>query len=161
MEGLRSIRLLALDVDGVLTDGRMTYGPSGVQVTFSSRDGGGILRALGEGLRIALVSFRDLPAVRARARDLGIDLLALGCDDKAGAVRRLSEHLGLELDQVLFMGDDLRDLDAMSICGLSACPADAHASVRERAAIVSSSAGGRGAVREVIDMILDARGGRQ
>ncbi|MBN1434165.1 HAD hydrolase family protein [Candidatus Fermentibacterales bacterium] len=163
MEGdaLSSVRLIALDVDGVMTDGRLTYGPDGVHVSFSARDGAGIMSAIGAGLEIALVSFRDFPAVRRRASDLGIDLLALGCDDKAEAVRRLASHLGLAMGQVLFMGDDDRDIPAIEISGIGACPADAHSRVRERCDIVSSLPGGCGAVREVIDMVLEAgsRGG--
>ena len=157
MADLSRIVLIALDVDGVLTDGRLVYGADGVSLAFSARDGAAIMRALDAGVEIALVSFRDFPAVRARARDLGIELLALGCDDKGAAVRTLCSHLGIDMDGVLFMGDDTRDLPAISASGVGACPGDAHPSVVSACELVSARAGGNGAVAEIIDRVLEAR----
>jgi 3-deoxy-D-manno-octulosonate 8-phosphate phosphatase (KDO 8-P phosphatase) len=157
MADLSRISLIALDVDGVLTDGSLIYGPGGVSLAFSAKDGAAIMRALDAGLEIALVSFRDFPAVRARARDLGIELLALGCDDKGAAVRTLASHLGIDRDRVLFVGDDTRDLPAISASGVGACPGDAHPSVVSVCDLVSERSGGRGAVAEIIDRILEER----
>mgnify|MGYP006277228329 CR=1 FL=1 len=156
-----SIRLLALDVDGTLTDGSLYYSGDGVIQRFSARDGAGIIEALRAGLKVALVSFRDFPATRCRAADLGIPagLLHLGCPDKAAALRGICERLSIPLDEALFMGDDLVDIPAMEEAGIAACPGSGHRLAREAAHHVTAAAGGDGAVREVVDLVLEARNG--
>ncbi len=154
---LEKIRLVCLDVDGTLTDGRLVYGPEGVSQTFSARDGEGIMRLLKAGYRVALVSLRDFPSTRRRAADLGIDLLALGCGRKDEAVGKLCGFLGISPANVLFMGDDSNDIPAMELAGVSACPSDAAPEVKSMCDIVASAAGGMGAVREVALKILEAR----
>lgn len=156
MKSLRAIKLIALDVDGVLTDGGLFYGPDGVIQKFNSRDGAGIIELRRRDFPVALVSFRDFPATRRRARDLNIQLLCLGCSQKESALRELCDLLEIDLSEVLFMGDELQDLPAIMLAGIGACPADAHYSIVAECDIVTKKAGGEGAVREVINMLLES-----
>jgi 3-deoxy-D-manno-octulosonate 8-phosphate phosphatase (KDO 8-P phosphatase) len=149
--------VLAFDVDGVLTNGRITYGPGGPAQTFDARDGAGLIELKRAGFLIALVSFRDLFSTRLRARDLGIELLMLGCTDKETAFRRLCSFTGTSPSDSLFMGDDRMDLPALRIAGFPACPADAHEDVRALCRIAASKPGGAGAVREIADLVLSGR----
>lgn len=154
-EKLQKVKLIALDVDGVLTDGTLAYyGSDGIAQHFNAHDGAGIARAIAEGIHIALISFRDLPSTRARARDLGIKYLFLGCSDKSSALRQISDFLKIPLGEVLFMGDDRLDIPALETAGISACPANAHEEVKSICNIVTVKSGGHGAVREIIDSIL-------
>jgi 3-deoxy-D-manno-octulosonate 8-phosphate phosphatase (KDO 8-P phosphatase) len=155
---LKSARLLALDVDGVLTDGALLYGPDGVTQRFSSVDGTALVRLRSTGFPVALVSFRDFPATRRRASDLGIELLCLGTEDKAAALEGLCAHLGISLSSVIFMGDSPMDLPALRLAGLSACPVDAHAAVLAECDLVTSAPGGGGAVAELAELLLEAQG---
>jgi YrbI family 3-deoxy-D-manno-octulosonate 8-phosphate phosphatase len=150
------VELFAVDVDGTLTDGKLVYGPSGVSQAFSSKDGAGIMRLIEKGVEVAFVSFRDFISTRRRASDLGVKLLCLGSTDKAESVRELAEHLGITLESVLFMGDDRKDIPAMKLAGLSACPRDAAPEVRSICSVVADSKGGEGAVREIAELILEA-----
>jgi len=154
MKLLEGIKLLALDVDGVLTDGSMYYGPEGVIQKFNSTDGAGIVELRKMGFAVALVSFRDFPATRRRAADLGIELLCLGVDAKAEALRNICADLSITVENAIFIGDSLLDLPAIKAAGIGACPADAHPMVRAECDIVTERAGGEGAVREVVDMLL-------
>jgi len=153
-----AVKLFAVDVDGTLTDGRIIYGPSGVSQSFSSKDGAGIMRLMENGVEVAFVSFRDFVSTRRRASDLGVKLLCLGSRDKAASVKQLAEHLGITLDSVLFMGDDRKDIPAMQVSGMSACPRDAASEVRDICSVVADSRGGDGAVREIVELILEATG---
>jgi len=155
---LKSAKLLALDVDGVLTDGALFYGPDGVTQRFSSVDGGAIVRLRSTGFPVALVSFRDFPATRRRASDLGIELLCLGTDDKASALEGLCAHLGISPSSVVFMGDSPMDLPALRLAGLSACPVDAHPAVLAECDLVTAAPGGSGAVAELAELLLAAQG---
>ncbi len=153
-----NVKLFAVDVDGTLTDGRLLYGSSGVSQAFSAKDGAGIMRLLENGVEVAFVSFRDFPCTRRRAADLGVKLLCLGSFDKAASVKGLAEHLGIPMASVLFMGDDWKDIPAMEISGMSACPRDAADEVRDICSVVADSNGGAGAVREIAEMILEESG---
>jgi 3-deoxy-D-manno-octulosonate 8-phosphate phosphatase (KDO 8-P phosphatase) len=155
---LKSAKLLALDVDGVLTDGALLYGPDGVTQRFSSVDGGAIVRLRRTGFPVALVSFRDYPATRRRASDLGIGLLCLGTEDKASALEGLCGHLGITLSGVIFMGDSPMDLPALRLAGISACPVDAHPAVIAECGFVTAAPGGAGAVAELVELLLTALG---
>lgn len=155
-ENLRRIKLVALDVDGTLTDGGIEYGPDGVSQVFNAKDGAGIMRLLESGIQVAFVSFRDFRCTRKRAADLGVELLCLGSVDKAASLTALASHLGIAPNEILFMGDDGKDLPALRIAGLSACPSDADGEVRSFCSIQASKPGGSGAVREVIDLLLEA-----
>ncbi len=154
---LSGIRLVCLDVDGTLTDGRLFYGPDGVGQFYSARDGEGIMKLLRAGFEVALLSLRDFPATRRRAADLGIKHLALGCRRKDEALRDLCGFLGVPLSNTLFMGDDANDLPALELAGVAACPSNAAPEVIARCSLVASAPGGAGAVREVAEMILEAR----
>lgn len=156
MINLERIKLLALDVDGVLTDGGLYYGPGGVTQKFNSADGAGIIELRRRGFHVALVSFRDFPATRRRAADLGIDLLCLGTDRKAAALKKICESLSIGCESAIFMGDGILDLPAVRAAGIGACPADAHPAVKAECDIVTKNNGGNGAVREVVDMLLES-----
>ncbi|MCD4707972.1 MAG: HAD hydrolase family protein [Candidatus Sabulitectum sp.] len=153
-----NVKLFAVDVDGTLTDGRLLYGPSGVSQAFSAKDGAGIMRLLENGVEVAFVSFRDFACTRRRASDLGVKLLCLGSLDKAASVKELAEHLDIPMASVLFMGDDRKDIPAMEVSGMSACPRDAAVEVRDICSVVADSSGGAGAVREIAELILEDSG---
>lgn len=152
------IRLLVLDVDGVLTDGELVYGPSGEETKrFHVRDGLAIQVARRAGIEIAIVSGRASAAVTRRMSELGITEVHQGIDDKAAAVRALMGRLHLEAPEVAAMGDDLPDLPVMKMAGLALAPSDAAPEARRAAAWVTRARGGRGAVREAIEMLLRSR----
>ncbi len=152
------IRLLVLDVDGVLTDGRLWFGPDGEQLkAFHVRDGVGIKAVLGAGIEVAIISGRRSAAVERRAAELGIRHLRQGCEDKAEALRALGAALGVPADAAACVGDDTPDLPMMALVALPIAVADAHPSVLAAARHVTRAAGGAGAVREVCDLLLDAR----
>jgi 3-deoxy-D-manno-octulosonate 8-phosphate phosphatase (KDO 8-P phosphatase) len=151
---LSRVKLAAFDVDGVLTDGSLMYSGSDVIQVFHAADGTGLMELAGSGVHVALVSFRDHPATRRRARDLGITLLCLGATDKEGSMEELCRFLDVDPEDTVFMGDDLRDIPALSFAGFSACPSDARPEVREICDLVTEAPGGHGAVRELCDMIL-------
>jgi len=150
-----SIKALALDVDGVLTDGGFYWGPNGEEwKRFCFADVMGVSLARKAGLIVALISGEDSPLVSRYARKLGITDVETQCTDKAQAVRHLAGRHGIVPLEVCFMGDDVNDLSAMDICGLAAAPADARQIVLDRADFVTASPGGNGAVRELIDVLL-------
>lgn len=150
-----SIRALALDVDGTLTDGGVYWGPNGQEwKRFSFADIMGVSLARKAGLIVALISGEDSPLVDRFALKLGLTDTVKGCKDKAKALRAFAERHDLLLDEVCFMGDDVNDLEALAIAGLSAAPANANAKVQEAVLLVTRARGGDGAVREVIDLLL-------
>lgn len=153
-----AIRLLVLDVDGVLTDGRLYFGARGeILKVFHVRDGHGIKQLQAAGVEIAVISGRSAGAVVRRCRDLGIRHVIQGADDKLAAFRRLCARLGVSAPQCACVGDDLPDVPVMLAAGLSFAVADAHPAARRVAHHVTSLAGGYGAVREVCDRLLAAR----
>ena len=150
-----TVRAIALDVDGVLTDGSFWWGANGEEFKrFHFLDVMGIARARRGGLVFALISGENSPLVTRFAAKLGIEDVHAGCRDKASAVRAFADRHGFDLADVCFMGDDVNDLPAMEIVGTSAAPANAHRSVRERVSIVTTTCGGSGAVRELIDELV-------
>ena len=155
---MTGIKAIALDVDGVLTDGGFWWGPNGEEwKRFSFTDIMGLSLARKAGLRIALISGEDSPLVDRLAAKMGITDVHKNCKDKAEALRRFADRYQLPLDEICFMGDDVNDLGALEIAGLSAAPADARRAVIEKVSFVSGHTGGNGAVRELIDAILTAR----
>jgi 3-deoxy-D-manno-octulosonate 8-phosphate phosphatase (KDO 8-P phosphatase) len=153
------IELLMADVDGVLTDGVIAIDAEGEEIKhFHVRDGLGYAMWHRAGKRSAILSGRRAAAVESRAAELSIGDVLQGHDAKAGPFRDLIGWLGLEPRQVCYVGDDLPDLPVLRAVGLAACPADAVAEVREAAHLVTSATGGRGAVREIIEVILKAQG---
>jgi YrbI family 3-deoxy-D-manno-octulosonate 8-phosphate phosphatase len=154
-----TVRLLVLDVDGVLTDGSLPFSGEGQPTkTFNVRDGLGIKLLLQAGLQVALLSGRASAAVETRAAELGIPHVLLGVKDKVAALGDLLAQLGLEEGQVACMGDDLPDLEVLRRVGYPMAPADAVAEVKAVARLVTRAPGGRGAVREAAEYLLRAQG---
>ena len=155
---LAAIRLLVLDVDGVLTDGRLHYGPEGERdKVFHVRDGYGIRAVAAAGITVAVISGRDTPAVARRCAELGIREVQQGVADKAAALAGLLARLQLTPRDCACMGDDTPDVPIMRQVGLAIAVADAHADARRAAHRRTRLAGGAGAVREVCDLLLAAR----
>ena len=155
---LQKIKLLALDVDGVLTDGSIYISPAGeVFKGFNAKDGMGISCALRSGLQIAVITGRQSPIVERRCEELGITLLQQGVKDKRLALQQMAQKLGLVREEIAYMGDDLNDIPAFKASGLNLVPADAAMEVMAVADIITKASGGRGAVREAITMILAAQ----
>jgi 3-deoxy-D-manno-octulosonate 8-phosphate phosphatase (KDO 8-P phosphatase) len=153
------IRLLLLDVDGVLTDGRITYADNGLELkAFHVRDGSGLKFWHRSGGRVAIVSGRSSPAVARRAKELGIDPVVQGADEKLPALRRILRETGMTPDQVCAVGDDLPDLPVLTRCGLAVAVADAAPEVRSVAHLVTPSPGGCGAVREAVEWLMRGQG---
>jgi 3-deoxy-D-manno-octulosonate 8-phosphate phosphatase (KDO 8-P phosphatase) len=149
------IRLLVLDVDGVLTDGRLYYGPRGEALkVFDVRDGYGIVRLLRAGVAIAVISGRRSHMVSTRCRELGIRHVHQGVADKLKVLQRLCRRLRLTPGECACVGDDLPDVPLMRVTALSFAVPDAPLSVRRAADRVTRRPGGRGAVREVCDLLL-------
>lgn len=156
---LEKVKLLVLDVDGVLTDGRITYTDSGEQIkSFLSRDGLGLRLLMDNGIQVGIITGRTSKALTHRCRNLGIDLVFDGIRDKAGAMDQMAQQTGIDLSHMAFMGDDLIDLPAMTRAGVAVAVADAADEVKFRADIVTCASGGQGAVREICEAILKARG---
>ncbi len=153
------IELLLLDVDGVLTDGRVIYADSGEQIKhFDVRDGTGLRWLMRAGIKVGLITGRHSEALRHRAENLGISMLYQNVKVKLPALEAILADLGLAPEQVAYMGDDLLDLPVMTRVGLALCPADAVEPVQEAAHWVVPRPGGYGAVRLVCETILRARG---
>jgi 3-deoxy-D-manno-octulosonate 8-phosphate phosphatase (KDO 8-P phosphatase) len=157
MTPLPQIRLLVLDVDGVLTDGRLYYGPAGeVLKVFHVRDGQGLRQLARAGVTVALISGRDSPMVAARARELGIEHVQQGVTDKVAAFERLSSQIKIPAAASACVGDDLPDIPLMRAVALAFAVRDAHPEARRAAHIVTELPGGAGAVREVCDHLLSS-----
>jgi 3-deoxy-D-manno-octulosonate 8-phosphate phosphatase (KDO 8-P phosphatase) len=155
----RDIKLLALDVDGVLSDGRVIYASDGSELkAFNIKDGLGIKLLQRAGITVAIITGRRSAVVGRRAAELGITHLLEGREDKLCALRELSVSLGLGLAECAYMGDDLPDLSAVRAAGLGLTVADAAAEVRAAADWCSDATGGAGAVREACEWLLRQRG---
>jgi 3-deoxy-D-manno-octulosonate 8-phosphate phosphatase (KDO 8-P phosphatase) len=151
------IRLLLLDVDGVLTDGRLYYGADGEALkAFDVKDGHGIV-LLRDHLKLGVISGRPGKASQRRLEELRFEHLVFGERDKLEGYAKLA-HLGVPDDEVAYMGDDVNDVALLRRVGLAAAPADARPEAKEASHFVTSSPGGRGAVRELCDLILRAKG---
>lgn len=155
----KKIALAVFDVDGVMTDGKITYTSNGEETkSFDIRDGLGIKLLSQAGITVAIVTGRHSPMVKQRALDLGIGEVIQGREDKLVALSELCTQRGIELDAAAYMGDDLPDLSAVASAGLGATPANGHAEVKSAATWVAESGGGEGAVREFVEALLIARG---
>ncbi|MCK4597223.1 HAD-IIIA family hydrolase [bacterium] len=149
------VKLLILDVDGVLTGGEIIHGSGGMELKhFCTRDGMAIAQAHRAGLAVAFITGRASEAVMARAAELGVKDLFQGCADKLEAYRSLLKKYNLSDDQVTFVGDDLVDLPVMSRVGLKVAVANASGELKAVADYVTIASGGRGAVREIVDFLL-------
>jgi 3-deoxy-D-manno-octulosonate 8-phosphate phosphatase (KDO 8-P phosphatase) len=152
------VRLLCVDVDGVLTDAGMYYGPDGeVLKKFNTRDGMGLGRVREVGVAVAIISGEDSAIVHARAAKLKIDEVFSGVADKLSVVKDLAAQHGLELSEVAYIGDDLNDMSAMECVGLPCAVADAAAPIKAVAHYVTQQRGGDGAVREVCELIIASK----
>ncbi len=155
---LQRVRLLVSDVDGTLTDGSLYYSVNGEELKrFHVHDGLGLQLLQRANIAVALLSQERSAIVQTRARKLGIALCVTGALDKAEAVRQMAQQLHIPLDDVAYIGDDLTDLPAMRLVGVSACPADAVTEVQQAVDYVCRRPGGNGAVREFCELILRAR----
>lgn len=153
------VRLMIFDVDGVLTDGTLYYSERGEELkAFNIRDGQGMKMLALTGVRLAILSGRRSPALTQRAANLGIDLLYQGIDDKLAAFEELAARAGVSLEDCGFIGDDLIDLPVLARCGFAASVADGAPEVVSRVHYVTRAPGGRGAAREVCEVVMRAQG---
>ena len=151
----QKIKVVAFDVDGVMTDGSLTFLEDGREIkTFNAKDGQGIVSLNRAGLKTAIITARDNATVQVRFETLGMHSLYKGQKNKAEAFEKLLVEHNVSADEVAYMGDDLPDICVLKQVGLACCPADAVDEVKEIAYFVSSKNGGRGAVRELCDLIL-------
>jgi 3-deoxy-D-manno-octulosonate 8-phosphate phosphatase (KDO 8-P phosphatase) len=153
------IELLLLDVDGVLTDGRIIYTSSGREIkSFHVRDGSALKLWRQSGKQVAILSGRASPTVVQRAKELGIDLVIQGAEEKLVALRRILSETGLQAEQVCAVGDDLPDLPVLRNCGLGVAVADAVVELKAVASYVTTASGGTGAVRDTIEWLMRGKG---
>jgi 3-deoxy-D-manno-octulosonate 8-phosphate phosphatase (KDO 8-P phosphatase) len=153
------IKLLILDVDGVLTDGSIILDSNDNELkSFHVRDGHGIKMAMRSGIRIALITGRYSRVVERRARELGIKEVFQKCYDKRVVYGQLAEKYSLDHSEIAYIGDDIVDIPVLKICGFSVAVADADEEVKAFVQMITKQCGGRGAVREVCDFILKAKG---
>ena len=155
----KNIELVVFDVDGVFTDGRIYISNQGEETkVFNVRDGHGVRMLIHYGVQVAVISGRNSQAVNIRMQELDVTDVLQGHIDKRTVFDELAQKKGLEYSQMAFVGDDIIDVQAMQIAGLSFAVADAHEWVKSHADVITSRNGGEGAVREVCELILDAKG---
>jgi 3-deoxy-D-manno-octulosonate 8-phosphate phosphatase (KDO 8-P phosphatase) len=155
----RAVRMIVFDVDGVLTDGSLFYDDRGEEYkAFNSRDGHGIKMLRASGVDTGIITGRTSQVVLHRARNLGIEHIFQGADDKLDAFHRLLVRVNLEPRQIAYMGDDLVDLPVMNRCGLAITVPDAPEEVKARCQVVTRAGAGRGAAREACELIMQAQG---
>lgn len=158
-ENAKKIKMLVFDVDGVMTDGSVTYDENGVEYkTFNVKDGQGLVRMRHLGFVTAIITARNNGTVEHRAKNLNITELYQGQRYKLPALEELREKYNLSYDEISYMGDDLPDICCLEKVGLACCPKDAVDEVKKIAHFKSSKKGGRGAVRELCDFIIEAQG---
>ena len=159
LQRARRIRLMIFDVDGVLTDGTLWYGPRGEELkAFSAHDGHGIKLLAAAGVAVALLSGRRSKAVSVRARELGIREVHQGVADKLSVFKKLLSKHRLKADAAGFMGDELVDLPVLTRCGFACAPREAPEDVRRRVHFIPTASAGHGAAREACEFILEAQG---
>jgi len=159
LEQASHIKALVLDVDGILSDGFVTLTNSGDEIkNFDIRDGLGMKLVQQAGVKVIIITGRTSHIVEKRMNALGVDLIYQGREDKGVALREACAQLNLAPEDCLYMGDDWPDLSAFAIAGMKVTVPNGHVEVRRRADLVTQAQGGRGAVREICDMILTAKG---
>ncbi len=157
---LSAIRLVAFDVDGVFTDGRFYLSDAGVETkVFDTQDGFGVRLLLNAGVEVAVISGRASGAVERRMAELGVAHVVLGCKDKVTALQELAASLGIAVSECAYVGDDVPDLPLLDTVGFSIAVANAVPAVRKQCLHVTSAYGGRGAVREVCELVVNAKTG--
>ena len=156
---IRKIRMLLFDVDGVLTEGGIILGTEGQELKiFNVQDGMGITLARMGGLKVGIITGRKSEAVATRAKELHFDVLYQGEEDKLTAYKRIMESYDLDDKEICYMGDDLLDLRILKKAGVAASPANARDEVQKVSEIVTMASGGRGAVRELVELVLRIQG---
>ncbi len=156
---LKKIKLLLLDVDGVLTNGSIIYNDSGEEIkVFNVKDGLGIRLLMEAGINVCIITGRESGALKHRCKNLGIDLFFQGVKDKGSLLDLVFRQTGAAPDETAFIGDDLLDLSIMNKIGTPIAVSDAHDAVIQKASIVTTAKGGEGAVREISEAILRAKG---
>lgn len=159
MDKLKNIELLLLDVDGVMTDGRIIWDTNGIETKFFNvKDGHGIKLVQRAGIQVGIITGRNSPVVDLRAKELAIEFVYQGALRKQDSYADILQKTGLSDHQVAYMGDDVIDVPVLRRVGFSAAPADALPEVRQIVDFVSSCSGGMGAVRELCDLLLKGRG---
>ena len=154
----KNIKLVAFDVDGVMTDGSLTFTEDGKEIkTYDAKDGLGVVMLGKAGLITTIITARDNGTVKHRAQILGIKELYMGAKNKTLALKELMEKYNLKPSEISYMGDDLPDICVLERVGLKCCPKDAVDRVKKVCNFISSFGGGRGAVRELCDLIMDAK----
>ncbi len=154
----QNIKLLVLDVDGILTDGKLYFSDKGDEIkTFSTLDGQGIKLLQNSGIEVALITGRTSKIVTLRAKELGIKQLIQGCEEKLDALNTILESMNLNFQQVAYMGDDLPDLACIRRAGFGATVPNANPVILQHALCCTERSGGQGAVREICDLILQAQ----
>lgn len=156
---LKKCQLVVTDVDGVLTDGSVSYTSAGDEIkTFNIKDGLGFKLIQNAGITTAIITGRTSAMVERRAKELGIQHLIQGREDKGLALEALCNELGIAMQHCLYLGDDLPDLSAIVLAGIGVAPADAHPAIKQQADYCCALAGGKGAFRETSELLLEARG---
>lgn len=152
---MNQIKMLVMDVDGTLTDGKIYYGNDGeVFKAFDVRDGYRLIKCEKYGIITAIITGKSSKIVEGRAKDLKIREVYQGVSDKLEVLKTLTRKYGISFEQVAYIGDDVNDMECMSVCGFSACPADAMEEVKQCVDYVCKNIGGHGAVREMIDLLI-------
>jgi len=155
---MQAIKLILSDVDGVLTDGSITYNNQGIETkTFHVRDGLGIRLWQRAGHRFGIITARSSHIVKLRASELGVEIVRQGSADKLTVATQIVSELGLDISEVCYVGDDLTDISLLNQVGLAASVADGVAEVRNLAHLVTKAAGGKAAIRELIETILKSQ----
>lgn len=156
---LSKIKLLLLDVDGVLTDGTITYTDSGEQIkSFNSKDGLGLRLLMNTGIKVGIITGRKSKALKHRCKNLGINLLFEGEINKVRALEKIIDSYKIKAKNIAFAGDDLLDISIMKKVGMAFCVADANKYVKKNSDIITTNLGGKGAVREICEIILKNQG---
>ncbi|MCD6570202.1 MAG: HAD-IIIA family hydrolase [Deltaproteobacteria bacterium] len=156
---MKQIKALVLDVDGVLTDSSIYFTDKGQEIkAFNAKDGHGIKMIMRAGIQVAIITGRKSKALKYRAQELGIEHVIEDAKDKKEALKKIAIKLGIDPSEIAYMGDDVVDLPAMALCGLSVAPSDAIDLVKEKVDIVTDNPGGKGSVRQAIEIILKSQG---
>ena len=154
----QKIKLAAFDIDGVMTDGSMIYDENGLQYkTFNAKDGQGIAMLVKLGIKTAVITAKESGAVLHRAQDLGMTKICQGVKNKLEAMKEIIKEFEFDMSEIAYMGDDLPDIALLREAGLAACPNDAVPEVKSICHFISAKRGGRGAVRELTDLIYKTR----
>lgn len=160
-ERLAQVRLVAFDVDGVFTDGRFYVSDDGIESkAFNTQDGFGVRQLIDAGVSVAVISGRASGAVEHRMKELGVPFVVLACKDKVAALEDIIAELGIAPAECAFVGDDIPDLAALEYAGVSIAVANATPQLLQKCDLTTRASGGAGAVREICDMLLAARGGK-